>query len=111
VQVKEWLLQIQETSKKTFRALNASGVVRIDYLYDKKNDKIYVNELNTIPGSLSFYLWMPLNKEYDELLDDMINLGVKRYKNDMKKSTTFDSNVLTSFNGSKGMKGYKGKLR
>ena len=108
---KELTEKIQETSKKTFRALNASGVVRIDYLYDKKNDKIYVNELNTIPGSLSFYLWMPLNKEYDELLDDIINLGVKRYKNDMKKSTTFDSNVLTSFNGSKGMKGYKGKLR
>lgn len=108
---KELTEKIKETSIKTFKSLSANGVVRIDYLYDKKNDKLYVNELNTIPGSLSFYLWMPLNKEYDELLDDIINIAIKRYKNNMKKSTTFNSNVLTSFNGSKGIKGYKGKLR
>lgn len=103
--------KIKETSKKVFRALGASGVVRIDYLYDKKAKKYYVNELNTIPGSLAFYLWTPLNKEYDELLDDMINVAVKRFKNKMKKTTTFDSNILEGFNGTKGVKGMKGKLR
>lgn len=103
--------EISETSKKAFRALGASGVVRIDYLYDKKAKKIYVNELNTIPGSLSFYLWTPLKKEYTELLDDMINIAVKRYKKKLKKTTIFDSNILSSFNGSKGVKGMKGKLR
>lgn len=99
--------EVEETSKKAFRALGASGVVRIDYLYDKKSKKIYLNELNTIPGSLSFYLWTPLNKEYDELLDDMINIAVKRYKNKLKKTTTFDSNILSGFNGAKGLKGSK----
>lgn len=99
---------IKETSKKAFRALGASGVVRIDYLYDKKSKKYYVNELNTIPGSLSFYLWSPLNKEYDELLDDMINIAVKRYKKKLKKTTIFESNILEGFNGTKGT---KGKLR
>lgn len=103
--------EISETSKKAFRALGASGVVRIDYLYDKKSKKIYVNELNTIPGSLSFYLWTPLKKEYTQLLDDMINIAVKRYKKKLKKTTIFDSNILSSFNGSKGVKGMKGKLR
>ena len=102
---------IKETSKKAFRALGSSGVVRIDYLYDKKSKKFYVNELNTIPGSLSFYLWTPLNKEYDELLDDMINIAVKRFKKNMKKTTIFESNILEGFNGSKGAKGFKGKLR
>ena len=102
---------IAETSKKTFRALGASGVVRIDYLYDKKSKKYYVNELNTIPGSLSFYLWMPLNKEYDELLDDMINIAVKRYKKKLKKTTIFESNILSNFDGTKGTKGMKVKLR
>lgn len=102
---------IAETSKKAFRALGASGVVRIDYLYDKKAKKYYVNELNTIPGSLSFYLWTPLNKEYDELLDDMINIAVKRYKKKLKKTTIFESNILSTFNGTKGTKGMKGKLR
>ena len=102
---------IAETSKKAFRALGASGVVRIDYLYDKKSKKHYVNELNTIPGSLSFYLWTPLNKEYDELLDDMINIAVKRYKKKLKKTTIFESNILSNFDGTKGTKGMKGKLR
>jgi D-alanine-D-alanine ligase len=103
--------EIAETSKKVFRELGASGVVRIDYLYDKKAKKYYVNELNTIPGSLSFYLWTPLNKEYDELLDDMINIAVKRYKKKLKKTTTFESNILSNFDGTKGTKGLKGKLR
>ncbi len=103
--------EIAETSKKAFRILGASGVVRIDYLYDKKSKKYYINELNTIPGSLSFYLWTPLNKEYDELLDDMINIAVKRYKKKLKKTTIFESNILEGFNGTKGVKGLKGKLR
>ena len=103
--------EIEETSKKAFKVLGASGVVRIDYLYDKKSKKYYVNELNTIPGSLAFYLWTPLNKEYDELLDDMINIAVKRYKKKLKKTTIFESNILQGFNGTKGTKGLKGKLR
>ena len=103
--------ELQETSKKAFKALGASGVVRIDYMYDKKAKKYYVTELNTIPGCLAFYLWMPLNKEYDELLDDMINIAIKRYKKKMKKVTIFKSNILSTFNGTKGSKGMKGKLR
>ena len=74
-------------------------------MYDEKSKKFYVNELNTIPGCLSFYLWVPLNKEYDELLDDIINLGIKRYKNKLKKTTVFESNILSTFDGAKGIKG------
>lgn len=103
--------EIKETSKKVYKALGACGVVRIDFMYDKKNKKYYLTELNTIPGSLAFYLWTPLNKEYDELLDDMINIAIKRYKNKLKKTTIFKSNILEGFNGSKGVKGMKGKLR
>lgn len=97
--------EIEQTSKKAFMALGASGVVRIDYLYDEKNKKLYVNELNSIPGSLSFYLWTPLKKDYSELLDDLINISVKRYKKNLKKTKSFESNILSSFNGSKGVKG------
>ena len=102
--------KIYETSKKVFKALGASGVVRIDYLYDKKRSEFYVNELNSIPGSLSFYLWTPLNKEYDELLDDMINIAIKSYKERTKKVYSFKTNILQNFNGLKGAKGVKGKL-
>ena len=97
--------EIEVTSKKAFRALGASGVVRIDYLYDKKSKELYVNELNSIPGSLAFYLWTPLKKEYPELLDDLINISVKRFKKNLKKTKSFESNILSSYNGSKGVKG------
>lgn len=99
---------IKETSKKVFRVLNLSGVCRIDYLIDKKKKKFYVNEPNTIPGSLSFYLWEPIGKPYNELLDDMINIAIKEYKNRHNKTYSFDSNILSNFNG---LKGSKGKLK
>lgn len=102
--------EIQKTSKKAFRALNLGGVCRIDYLIDKKTNKYYINEPNTIPGSLSFYLWEPTGKTYTELLDEMITLAIKDYKNRSKKTYSFDSNILSNY-GVKGLKGLKGKLK
>jgi D-alanine-D-alanine ligase len=99
---------IKETSKKVFRVLNLGGVCRIDYLIDKKNKKFYVNEPNTIPGSLSFYLWEPVGKPYSELLDDMINIAIKDFKNRSSKTYSFDTNILNNCNG---LKGSKGKLK
>ncbi len=102
--------KIKETSKEVFRALNLSGVCRIDYLIDKKTNKYYVNEPNTIPGSLSFYLWEPTGKKYTQLLDEMITLAIKDYKNRSKKIYSFESNILANY-GVKGLKGMKGKLK
>ena len=100
--------EVREMSKNVFKILNASGVIRIDYLIDKKTKKVFVNETNTIPGSLSFYLWEATNKEYKVLLDDMITLAIKAYKRKKRKVFSFESNILSNFNG---MKGSKGKLR
>ncbi len=100
--------KIEKYSVKAFKALGASGVVRIDYLMDKKSKEVYINELNTIPGSLAFYLWTEKGKAYTELLDEIINLGIKRYKKKEKKTTSFDTNILNSFNGFSGSKGAKG---
>ena len=97
--------QIKDLSKKVFKSLNLSGLCRIDYLIDKKNKKVYVNEPNTIPGSLAFYLWEPIGKSYDQLLDDMINIAIKEYKNKQKKVYSFDTNILSNYNGVKGLKG------
>jgi len=96
--------KVKELSEKTFRALNLSGVARIDFLINKKTKEVYVNEPNTIPGCLSFYMFKPLGKDYKELLDDMITLAIKDYKKMSKKTTSFDSNILSTYNGSKGMK-------
>lgn len=100
--------EIQETSKKVFKLLNLSGVCRIDYLIDKKTEKFYVNEPNTIPGSLSFYLWKEADLKYSDLLDEMISIAIKEYKNKSKKTKSFETNILAGFSGSKGTKGLKG---
>lgn len=98
--------EIKETSKIAFRALNLSGVCRIDYLIDKKTNKYYINEPNTIPGSLAYYLWEPVGKKYEDLLDEMITLAIKDYKNRSKKIYSFESNILSNI-GLKGLKGSK----
>lgn len=100
--------EILEISKKAFRTLNLSGVCRMDYLIDNKTNKIYLNEPNTIPGSLAFYLWSPKGKKYRDLLDEMITTAIKEYKNQSKKICSFDTNILNNFAGSKGSKGLKG---
>ena len=82
---KELTHDIQETSKKVFKLLNYSGVCRIDYLIDSKTKKYYVNEPNTIPGSLAFYLWKEDGLKYSELLDEMINIAIREFKNNNKK--------------------------
>jgi D-alanine-D-alanine ligase len=100
--------KVKELSEKTFKALNLSGVARIDFLINKKTKEVYVNEPNTIPGSLSFYMWKPVGKDYAELLDDMITLTIKDFKKMSKKTTSFDTNILSTYNGSKGMKNKTG---
>lgn len=99
--------EIQETSKKVFKTLNLSGVCRIDYLIDKKTNKYYVNEPNTIPGSLAFYLWKEDGLEYKDELDEIISIAIKEYKNKSKKVNSFETNILAGFSGSKGSKGVK----
>jgi len=103
--------KVQEYAKKAFKALNLGGVCRIDFLIDSKTNKVYVNEPNTIPGSLSFYLWDKTDKTYPELLDEMITLAIKNYKAKTKKTIKFDTNILSNFGGTKGLKGVKGAKR
>lgn len=101
--------KVREYALKTFKALNLSGVARIDFLIDKETKEVYVNEPNTIPGSLSFYLWNKVGKSYPNLLDEMITSAVKNYKKMSKKTTSFDTNILSTYNGVKGIKGLKNK--
>ena len=98
--------EVRDISCRAFKALNMSGVVRIDFLIDKETKKVYINEPNTIPGSLAFYLWEPVGKPYSKLLDTLITLAIKDYKARHKKVYTFETNILAGYgNGSKGSKG------
>lgn len=98
--------EIRQLAVKTFQVLNCNGVSRIDFMIDKDMDKVYVNEINPIPGSLAFYLWEALGKPYAELLDDMVKLALKREREEKNMMTSFDSNILQSANlsGTKGIK-------
>ena len=101
--------EVQDAAIKAFRSLNSRGVVRIDFLIDSKNEKVYANEINSIPGSLSFYLWDKTDKDYQELLDDILNIGIRSYKSKTSKIHTFDTNILSNYanNSIKGVKGIK----
>ena len=101
--------EVRSLAVKAFRSLGCSGVSRIDFMLDQSTGKIYLNEINTIPGSLSFYLWEPVGVKYSELLDRMINLAFKRERENKSISFSFDTNILenASFGGSKGAKGGK----
>ena len=102
--------EIYEVSKRAFRCLNLKGVTRFDFLVDKKAKKVYVNEPNTIPGCLAFFFYTPKGKKYPQLLDELIKGAIKDYKDSRKKVTSFDSNVLSTYDGAKGSKGAKGKM-
>jgi len=96
--------KIENMAVSACKALNTNGVVRIDFLLDTKENEVYLNELNIIPGSLSFYLWTEKGVSYKELLTKIIECGIKRYQNKSKKMTSFETNVLENFSGTKGVK-------
>lgn len=100
--------EVRDVAIRASKALNLSGDVRIDFLIDDKNKRVYLNEVNTIPGSLAFYLWEPAGKKYTELLDELINIAIKDYKKRNNKIHSFDSNILSGYSGTEGLKGAKG---
>lgn len=98
--------EIRDMAVKSFKALGCNGVSRIDFMIDEETDQLYFNEINTIPGSLAFYLWEPVGIPYKELLDRMITLALKRERTENSLTFTFDTNILNTagFGGAKGGK-------
>ena len=98
--------EVRSLAVKAFKALGCNGVARIDFMIDEDTGKLYFNEINTIPGSLAFYLWEPLGISYKEQLDRMIKLALKRARTEEGITFSFDTNILNSasLGGSKGGK-------
>lgn len=101
--------RIQELALRAFKVLNCNGVVRFDFMIDKDTDELYLNEINTIPGSLSFYLWEPTGLTYTAMLDRLVDLAVKRSRDNERVTFSFETNILNqaSLGGLKGAKGSK----
>lgn len=107
----EMTKEIQRLAQEVFKILGCSGVARIDFLIDTKTEKIYANEINTIPGALSYYLWEASGLSFEDELDELIEIAIKR-DNDRKKLTfSNDQNILAMQGGSKGAKGTKGNVK
>ena len=102
---------VEEIAKKAFKVLGSSGNCRIDFLIDEDDNKVYLNEINSIPGSLAFYLWDAKDINFTTVLDDMIKIGIKDYKKRTSKTHSFESNILEGFASHAGVKGAKGKLK
>lgn len=94
--------QVQDLAKRAFGAFGCAGVTRVDFLIDSA-ERVYVNELNTIPGSFSFYLWEPAGLPFDQLMDDLIDLALDDHREKLRTTTVFDTNLLAErASGAKG---------
>ena len=104
--------ELQELSLRIFDAMDCKGVVRIDYMLDRHSDNYYITEINTIPGSLAYYLWQESGLKYSQLIDRMVDCAMKAYQEKERNSFAFHSDILSGvqLGGAKGAKGGKLKL-
>ena len=101
--------KIQEMSKTIFRMLDCKGTIRIDYMFDKDRGKLYITEINTIPGSLAFYLWENAGMSYSRMIDKMIECAEKAHEDKNRANYAYTSDILKGVCfGAKGAKGCKG---
>lgn len=102
--------EIQALSCRIFRMLDCKGVVRIDYMFDRNDGKLWITEINTIPGSMAFYLWAEAGMKYSTLIDRIVDCALKAHAEKNARSYAFSSNILSavSLGGAKGAKGSKG---
>jgi len=90
--------RIQSLAKTAYQTLDCSGLARIDFMLNEKKNQIILLEINTIPGSLSFYLWEPKGIKFKDLLTLLIDLALERHAQAKKNTTSFPTNILEHFN-------------
>lgn len=93
---------IQDLSKIVFNLLGCKGVIRIDYIIDQDTNQVYLNELNTIPGSLAFYLWEQKGLTYSKLLDQLITVAIRNHKKLSGLDYSYENNLFNA-----GIQGFK----
>ncbi|MFP4229314.1 MAG: D-alanine--D-alanine ligase family protein [Salinivenus sp.] len=86
--------KIQRLAVRLFHLFECAGVVRIDFIIDESTDTLYFNEINTIPGSFSFYLWEPSGVPFDELMERLIEIARRRHREQNGRVQTYDVNLL-----------------
>ncbi len=97
---------IQELSLRIFALLEASGVARLDFLVNPDTEQVYFNEINTIPGSFSYYLWEESDLDFQDLLIEMIEIARRRHKRKNGRLRSYNTNLLSE-KAVQGLKGLK----
>ena len=97
----ELTAEIQRLAVEAFKAVDCAGLARIDFLVDPMSGRIAVNEINTMPGSLSFYLWEPSGVPFPALVDRLIELAIERHRERQQTTYSFDSALLQKFSRGK----------
>ena len=101
---------LQALSLDIFDAMDCKGVVRIDYMLDRHSDHYYITEINTIPGSLAYYLWAETGLPYDQLIDEMVKYALRAFQEKERNSFAYSSDILSGAVLGGGKKGGKLKL-
>lgn len=86
--------KVQQLAIDAFRAIGACGCSRIDFLLDNQTGELFANEINTIPGSLAFYLWEKSGLTFTQLMDEMVRLALKRQRQQSLLHRSFETNLL-----------------
>jgi len=95
---------IQQMACKVFQLLNGCGTIRVDFIMDDQ-EVLYIGEVNTIPGSMAFYLWKAAGINFADLIDKMVENAMNAYADKNRNVYAFDSNILQSVvQGTKGTK-------
>ena len=96
--------EIERLSKAAFKAIDCKGVARIDFLLDE-NENIFINEINTLPGSMSFYLWEKKGYSFTKLIDELIDIAIKTHHEKQNNMYTYEANLYNRIQyGSNGSK-------
>ncbi|MDD4686112.1 MAG: D-alanine--D-alanine ligase [Clostridia bacterium] len=91
--------KIKNITKMAFSKLCCSGIVRVDFLVNSKTDEIFINEINTIPGSLANYLWN--NMDFKILLDKLIDIAFLKFEKKKQCCFSYESYALSNFKSKK----------
>lgn len=102
--------EIRALAVRVFQLFECSGVARLDFMIETEGERagrVYFNEINTIPGSLSFYLWEPTGVPFDALTERLVEIAVQRQREARSRVSSFSINLLSqkSLGGLKGAKG------
>ncbi|MGB0346902.1 MAG: D-alanine--D-alanine ligase family protein [Balneolaceae bacterium] len=101
--------RIRTMAVHTFKIFDASGVSRLDFLVNTDTEEVYFNEINTIPGSFSFYLWDKSDLNFTQLVEELISIALKRHQAKNGRIRSYNTNLLSekAASGIKGLKGMK----